>query len=199
MIYSTPVNTGWIEMIVGPMFSGKTEELIRRLNRARYAKQDVFVFKPLIDDRFSKTKVVSRNKSQIHSLAIEDPQLILEKAKQYKVIGIDEVQFFPDSIVEVVNTLADTGKRVIATGLDLDFKAQPFQNVASLMAQAEYITKLLAICLVCGNPACRSQRLSTGGEGRILVGDSEAYEARCRKCFSPTPQPPAPKHKNDSK
>ncbi|MBU1068763.1 thymidine kinase [Myxococcota bacterium] len=186
-MHISPRDMGWIEVIVGPMFSGKTEELIRRLRRAMYARQEVRVFKPQLDKRFSDNEIVSRNQMKLQSTLITNPADILEQVGDCDVVGIDEVQFFPTGIVQVADRLANEGKRVIVAGLDLDFAAQPFSHVSELLSIAEYIEKTLAICVVCGNPASRSQRLVAGGSERIVVGDVQAYEARCRKCFSPTP------------
>lgn len=179
--HSAPKDTGWIEVISGCMFSGKTEELIRRLRRAQIARQKVIIFKPEIDNRFSENNIVSHSEqslpSTIISIAEEIPGLIGDA----QVIGIDEAQFFSNSLVDVVNKLADEGKRVIIAGLDMDYRGVPFEPIPQLLAVAEYITKTLAICMECGNPADRTQRKSSSGE-RVLVGASEAYEARCRKC-----------------
>ena len=190
-MFHVPKNSGWLEIIVGPMFSGKTEELIKRLRRAIYAKQKVIVFKPSQDNRFSESDIVSRNQMKFESIAIKNPSVMLELAEDKEVVGIDEVQFFEPTVIQIAEKLADAGKRVIIAGLDLDFRAEPFENVATLMAKAEYVTKTLAICVVCGNPASRSQRIKThlseNNDSRILVGDTEYYEARCRKCFKPYP------------
>ncbi|MBN2723189.1 MAG: thymidine kinase [Deltaproteobacteria bacterium] len=182
-----PRDTGWLEVIAGPMFSGKTEELIRRLRLAMYARQRVVVFKPSLDQRFSESEIVSRNQMKLESVSLTSTDEILALSEDKDVVGIDEVQFFDESIVEIAERLAAMKKRVIIAGLDLDFKAIPFDNVARLMCLSEFVTKTLAICMVCGNPASRSQRLVTGGEERIHVGDVESYEARCRRCFSPNP------------
>lgn len=186
-MHISPRDMGWIEVIVGPMFSGKTEELIKRLRRAMYARQTVRVFKPRIDNRFSENEIVSRNQMKLESMTVTNPHEILPLSEDCDVVGIDEVQFFSMEIVSVADQLAHQGKRVIVAGLDLDFTAQPFESVANLLCIAEYITKTLAICVVCGNPASRSQRLAAGGTDRIVVGDVQAYEARCRKCFRPVP------------
>ena len=186
-MHISPRDMGWIEVIVGPMFSGKTEELIKRLRRAMYARQKVRVFKPRLDDRFSESEIVSRNQMKLESVSVSDPREILPLAEDCDVVGIDEVQFFSMEIASVADQLAHQGKRVIVAGLDLDFTARPFESVAHLLCIAEYITKTLAICVVCGNPASRSQRLAAGGTDRIVVGDVQAYEARCRKCFRPIP------------
>lgn len=179
--HSVPRNTGWIEVVAGCMFSGKTEELIRRLRRARIAKQNVKIFKPRIDIRYSKEEIVSHSEQSLPSEAVESPADILEKAGEAEVIGIDEAQFFSNDIVDVCNKLADKGKRVIVAGLDQDYTGKPFEPMPQLLAIAEYITKTLAICVVCGNPADRTQRKIVSKE-RVLVGAIDSYEARCRKC-----------------
>jgi len=175
---------GWIEVICGSMFSGKTEELIRRLRRAQIARQRVAIFKPVIDTRYDSDQLVSHSQLSIPSIAIRKPQEILQVGREAEVLGIDEAQFFDESLVEVCEHLADNGKRVIAAGLDLDYRGVPFEPIPALLASAEYITKALAICVVCGNPASRTQRVVSSSE-RIVVGAAEAYEARCRHCFSP--------------
>ncbi len=179
--HSTPVDTGWIEVIAGCMFSGKTEELIRRLRRAQIAKLNVLVFKPKIDNRYSKEKIVSHSEQSLSSIIIESPQEILKLAKEAQVVGIDEAQFFSDDLVDICNQLADEGKRVIVAGLDQDYRGIPFEPIPQLLAQAEYITKTLAICVQCGNPADRTQR-TVATQDRVLVGALDSYEARCRKC-----------------
>lgn len=174
--------TGWIEVICGSMFSGKTEELIRRIRRAEYAKQKVLVFKPAIDDRYDANSIVSHSQMKAASICISDPDEIFEHLdSEVRIIAIDEAQFFPPSIVRVVNALADRGYRVIVAGLDQDYRGEPFGSIPQLMAVAEYVTKNLAICVKCGNPANRTQRTIAKGE-QILVGSTEAYEARCRNC-----------------
>jgi thymidine kinase len=179
--HSLPKDTGWIEVIAGCMFSGKTEELIRRLRRAEIAKQNVIVFKPRIDTRFSAKAIVSHSDQSLPSLLIDNPNDIFELASKAHVIGIDEAQFFPMEIVEVCNTLAYNGKRVIVAGLDQDYRGVPFEPMPQMLAAAEYITKTLAICVVCGNPADKTQRKTLSSE-RVVVGASDIYEARCRKC-----------------
>ena len=179
--HSLPKNTGWIEVIAGCMFSGKTEELIRRLRRAEIAKQKVMIFKPRIDPRFSAKAIVSHSDLSLPSLLIEVPDEILMLAEDAQVVGIDEAQFFPIGLVEVCDTLANQGKRVIVAGLDQDYKGVPFEPMPQLLAIAEYITKTLAICVVCGNPADKTQRKTYSSE-RVIVGASDIYEARCRKC-----------------
>ena len=178
--------SGWLELICGSMFSGKSEELIRRIKRATFAKQEVKVFKPAIDNRYSSESVVSHNGTSIVCHAIASPEEIFQYiSKETDVIGVDEVQFFDESIVGTLTSLADQGYRVIAAGLDLDFRGEPFGVVPDLMALAETVTKLQAVCSVCGSPASRTQRLINGKPASyddpvILVGASEAYEARCR-------------------
>jgi len=166
------------------MFSGKTEELIRRMKRARFARQRVEIFQPAMDTRYSREEVVSHNESALQSTAVTTSSEILLLATESDVIGIDEGQFFDPDLTQVVEQLARSGKRVIVAGLDQDFKGKPFGPMPDLLAVAEYVTKLHAICLVCGAPANHSQRLA-GGEERVLLGAVEAYEPRCRECFKP--------------
>ena len=178
-------NIGWIEVIVGPMFSGKSEELIRRLRRAEIGKQRVQIFKPVIDQRYAKNGIVSHSGLEIPSELVQTGDDILEKvAARTEVIGVDEAQFLGESIVSVSARLAELGKRVIITGLDTDFKGRPFEPMPRLLAVAEEITKLLAICMRCGNPAVHTQRL-VASEELIVVGAGGMYEARCRRCFEP--------------
>ncbi len=183
-LQNMPQNTGWIEVICGCMYSGKTEELIRRLRRAQIAKQEVLIFKPRIDNRYSTHQIVSHSEQSLPSIVIDNPREILELAKNAQVIGIDEGQFFSQEIVEVCEKLASNGKRVIVAGLDQDYRGKPFEPIPQLLAVAEYITKTLAICMVCGNPADRTQRLTEQQE-LVVVGARGIYEARCRKCFVP--------------
>ncbi len=173
---------GWIEVICGSMFSGKTEELIRRLNRAIIARQRVEIFKPNIDTRYHDDHVVSHDETRIRSTAVGFAQDILLLAGNCDVVGIDEVQFFDDQIVEVCQKLANSGKRIIAAGLDMDFQGGPFGPMPALMAIAEYVTKVHAICVQCGGIASFSYRLDPARE-QVVVGEREAYEARCRHCF----------------
>ncbi len=175
---------GWIEVVCGSMFSGKTEELIRRLKRARIARQQVEIFKPALDNRYAETAVVSHDENAIPSIVVDTADQILLLAGDAAVIGIDEAQFFGDELVAVCETLARRGRRVIAAGLDQDFRGRPFGPVPALMAVAEYVTKLHAICVVCGAPANHSQRL-VASDDRMLVGEKEAYEPRCRLHFEP--------------
>lgn len=176
---------GWIEVIVGSMFSGKTEELIRRLRRAEFARLPIQVFKPVIDDRYSMTDVMSHNKTAISSLPIKSAAEIWEHLdEKTKVVGIDEGQFFDDQLIQVAQDLADRGLRVIVAGLDTDWQAKPFGPIPTLMAIAESVTKQHAVCVICGGTASRTQRTS-GGSGQVQVGAYDAYEARCREHFKP--------------
>lgn len=179
---------GWIEFICGSMFSGKSEELIRRINRANYAKQKVQTFKPVIDSRYSNIAVVSHNGNQIKANPVKNSSEILLGVKEdTSVVAIDEIQFFDDGIVEVCENLADQGIRVLCAGLDLDFRGETFGPSPALLAKAEFVTKLQAICVKCGGPASRTQRLINNKPANyndpvIMVGASESYEARCRHC-----------------
>jgi thymidine kinase len=172
---------GWIEVICGSMFSGKTEELIRRLKRAKIANLKVEIFKPAIDVRYDETKVVSHDANMIQSTPIENSQTILLMAQDVDVVGIDEAQFFDDQIMQVCETLARRGTRVIVAGLDMDYLGNPFGQMPNLLAIADYITKLHAICVVCGNIANISYR-KNNQEGQVLVGEKDIYEPRCRIC-----------------
>ena len=172
---------GWIEVICGSMFSGKTEELIRRLKRAKIANLKVEIFKPAIDVRYDETKVVSHDANMIQSTPIENSQTILLMAQDVDVVGIDEAQFFDDQIMQVCETLARRGTRVIVAGLDMDYLGNPFGQMPNLLAIADYITKLHAICVVCGNIANISYR-KNNQEGQVLVGKKDIYEPRCRIC-----------------
>jgi thymidine kinase len=179
--------SGWIEIITGSMFSGKSEELIRRLRRAEIARQRVQIFKPGLDDRYAEDHIVSHSQMKLRSVAVKDAaELMCKVDDRVEVIGIDEAQFFDDGLVEVCNRLANQGKRVIVAGLDRDFRGVPFEVMAHLLATAEYITKSLAICMACGAPASYTQKM-TGGHDRIEIGAEGMYEARCRSCFEPPP------------
>jgi thymidine kinase len=175
-------NTGWIEVICGSMFSGKTEELIRRLKRAQIAKQRIEIFKPSIDTRFHEIEVVSHDESRIRSTPVTASQNILLLAEDAQVIGIDEAQFFDAELPNVAEILASKGVRVIVAGLDMDFKGQPFGPIPALLAKADYITKLHAICVRCGNIANYSYR-TTDESGKLVLGEKDKYEPRCRTCF----------------
>jgi thymidine kinase len=182
--HDSPQQTGWIEVIAGCMFSGKTEELIRRIRRAQIARQRVAIFKPKIDNRYSVDHIVSHSDAKLLSTVVESSGDILRLAGDAQVIGIDEGQFFDTGIIDVAESLANAGRRVIIAGLDQDYRGKPFEPIPQLLAVAEYITKTLAICVVCGNPADRTQRTTAASE-RVLVGAKDSYEARCRRCFEP--------------
>ena len=180
---------GWIECICGSMFSGKSEELLRRIKRGVIAKQKVLLFKPSIDNRYYENRVSTHNGNSYDSISIEKSSDILNFVKDtnYDIIGIDEIQFFDNDIVKIINKLADDGIRVIVAGLDMDFKAEPFHPMPEIMAISEMVTKLHAVCNKCGKEASRSQRLINGKPAKyddpiVVIGASESYEARCRHC-----------------
>ncbi len=176
---------GWIEVVCGPMFSGKSEELIRRLRRAEIARQRVQIFKPGIDQRFSQDHIVSHSDLKIRSESVKDSAEVMARVDvRTEVIGIDEAQFLGTGIIEIVVRLADMGKRIIVAGLDTDYLGRPFHPMPELLAVADDITKVLAICMQCGNPAKHTQRL-VQSEDLIVVGATGMYEARCRRCFEP--------------
>ena len=174
--------TGWIEVVCGSMFSGKTEELIRRLNRALIAKQKIEIFKPSIDIRYAVNDVVSHNENSIRSTPVQFSNDILLLSGDCDVVGIDEAQFFDEEIVNVAIKLANSGKRVIVAGLDMDFKAEPFGPMPKLMGIAEFVTKVHAICVQCGEVASYTYRLVSSKE-KVLLGEKDSYEARCRACY----------------
>jgi thymidine kinase len=174
---------GSIEVVCGSMFSGKTEELIRRVNRARIAKVNVEIFSPVADTRYDKSALVSHNLNSIPSKAVSKATEILPLAAHIQVVGIDEAQFFDEELPEVVQALANSGVRVIVAGLDMDFKGRPFGTMPQLMAMADSVTKLHAVCVKCGQQAMYSYRL-VPNESQILLGEKESYEARCRNCFN---------------
>ncbi len=179
-----PRDIGWLEVICGPMFSGKTEELIRRLRRSAYARQKVEIYKPKIDTRYDAIDIVSHSRQSLTARPVSTAQEILEQVEAgTEVVGIDEAQFFDHELVEVCQRLANGGARVIVAGLDQDFRGVPFDPMPELLAVAEFVTKTLAICVRCGNPAGRSQRITREG-GRVLVGASDSYEPRCRRCHT---------------
>ena len=186
---------GWIETISGCMFAGKTEELIRRIKVLEFAKKEIMVFKPVIDNRYSDSKVVSHAGSSVESIPINDAFEILKMIKDTtQVVAIDEVQFFDDNICAVCNELADRGIRVMVAGLDTDFRGEPFGPMPQLITEAEFVTKLAAVCNKCGAPATRTQRIIDGKPASyydpiILVGASESYEARCRHCHEVLDKP----------
>ena len=183
----TPTKSGWIEVICGPMFSGKTEELIRRLIRAQFAKQRVSIFKPGEDNRYSEDYIVSHNKRKIKSITVDKSEKILEYLQTSDVFGIDEAQFFDNDIIDVCRQIAKAGKRVVIAGLEKDYLAIPFGPMPELLVDAEYITKVNAICMICGDPANFSHRISKE-KNQVVVGETDKYEARCRNCFKPTPE-----------
>lgn len=182
LVQATPRDTGWIEVVCGPMFSGKTEELIRRLRRAVYARQKVEIFKPKLDTRYADIEIVSHSKQRLTARPVQEASEILKLVEDaVEVVGIDEGQFLGPSLVNTCQRLANDGKRVIVAGLDQDFRGVPFEPMPNLLAIAEFVTKTLAICMVCGNPAGRSQRMIRESE-RVVLGAADSYEARCRKC-----------------
>ncbi|MBT4775229.1 MAG: thymidine kinase [Crocinitomicaceae bacterium] len=174
---------GWIEVVCGSMFSGKTEELIRRMKRAEFAKQKVEIFKPVIDTRYDDEAVVSHNDNTIRSTPVPSSSNILLLATDVDVVGIDEAQFFDDQLPHVCRQLANGGIRVIIAGLDMDYKGEPFGPIPALMAQAEFVTKVHAICLHCGNLASHSYRKAEG-DNLVLLGETDEYEPLCRTCFN---------------
>ena len=175
---------GSLEVVCGSMFSGKTEELIRRLRRAQIARQRVAIFKPALDDRFGNDHIVSHSEQKLRSEPVQSAQEILQKIGDAQVVGIDEGQFFDNSLIAVCNELAHRGVRVIVAGLDMDYRGVPFEPIPQLMAIAERVTKTQAICMQCGEPAAFTQRL-TPARDRVVVGAKEMYEARCRQCYAP--------------
>ncbi len=183
MFLESAKNPGWIEIICGSMFSGKTEELIRRLKRAQFANQKVEIFKPMIDIRYSENEVVSHDANAIRSTPVESSGNILLLTGEVDVVGIDEAQFFDMHIVEVCKTLADRGVRVIVAGLDMDYLGKPFGPMPYLMSMAEYVTKVHAICMRCGNLAHHSHRL-TANDKLVVLGEKDTYEPICRHCFN---------------
>ncbi|BDC99867.1 thymidine kinase [Persicobacter psychrovividus] len=174
---------GWVEVICGSMFSGKTEELIRRINRAIIAKQKVGIFKPAVDTRYAEAEVVSHNANAVVCVPVKNAAEILHHINEFEVIGIDEAQFFDLDLVDVANKLANKGKRVILAGLDMDFEGVPFGPMPGLMATAEFVTKVNAICAQCGSVASYSFR-TTMSEEQVVLGEKDAYEPRCRKCYN---------------
>jgi thymidine kinase len=180
------LSRGHVEVICGPMFSGKTEELIRRLRRAQIARQGVLVVKPKIDDRYDKTDVVSHSSLRIPSVPLTSAAEIepaMKQAGRIDVVGVDEAQFFDDGLVEIVEKIANRGVRVVVAGLDQDYLGRPFGPMPRLLCTAEMITKQLSVCMVCGAPASKSQRVSTSATSQVLVGGTDSYEARCRSCY----------------
>ena len=180
----TPRDAGWIEVICGSMFSGKTEELIRRIRRAQIAKMDTIIFKPKIDNRYSPEHIVSHNQMKLNSKIVETSDEVLTQSQKAEVVAIDEAQFFDDDIVEICKILAKQKKRVIVAGLDTDYRGEPFGPMPQLICEADYVDKLRAICVKCGNPATYTQRTSKDSE-RVVIGETDIYEARCRNCYEP--------------
>lgn len=178
----TPHNAGWIEVICGSMFSGKTEELIRRLRRAQIARMNIAIFKPIMETRYSADHIVSHNQLKMPSYLVDSPKEILRRGKDADVIGVDEAQFFDKTIVDVCKELASNKKRVVVAGLDTDYKGLPFGPMPELMCEADYLDKFRAICVQCGNPASYTQRTSAD-TNRIVLGETDIYEARCRDCY----------------
>ena len=179
---------GWIEVICGSMFAGKTEELLRRVKRLEYAKKNIVVFKPLMDDRYAENEVVSHNQNRTRSVNISRAAQIFDYIdSNTQVVAVDEIQFLDEEAVKIIDYLAGTGIRVIVSGLDKDFRGEPFSFMPKLLSIAEYVTKLTAICVKCGDPATRTQRIVNGKPAKyndpiVLIGAEESYEARCRKC-----------------
>lgn len=176
------IRAGWIEVVCGSMFSGKTEELIRRLNRARIAKQKVEIFKPAVDVRYDEDDVVSHDQNKVSSIPVQNATQILFYAEEFEVVGIDEAQFFGNELVDVCTQLASKGKRVVVAGLDMDYLGKPFGPIPLLMAIAEYVTKVHAICMQCGNLANYSHR-TIKNDKLVVLGETDSYEPLCRKCF----------------
>ena len=183
---------GWVEVICGPMFSGKSEELIRRVTRSKIARIPVQVFKPALDDRYADTEVVSHSEWRVDAVPVADSTELLRAVSPVtRVIGIDEAQFFDEGLVEVVDNLATTGKQVIVAGLDTDYLRRPFEPIPSLCDRAEYVVKMLAVCHRCGGPALYTQRIVKSDE-LVVLGAQDAYEARCRMCYDPSePEQPS--------
>lgn len=173
---------GKLEIICGSMFSGKTEELIKRVNRARFAKQEVIVFKPAVDTRNDKDKIVSHDSKSVKCVVINKPIEMIKLAQKYDVIAIDEIQFFDESIVDYCIALIEKGKRIIGAGLDMDYQGKPFGATPKLLAIADEISKVRAVCTHCGNPANFSHRI-VGGESQVLLGKKNEYQPRCRNCY----------------
>lgn len=184
-MFTEPIHyhSGWVEVICGSMFSGKTEELIRRLRRALIAKQKVEIFKPSLDTRYSTENIVSHNQTEIRCTVIQNAQELFLLGQNIQVVGIDEAQFFDSGLVDAVQYLANRGIRVIIAGLDQDYLGRPFGVMPNLMAIAEYVTKVHAICSVCGNVANYSYRIDKEEKGTIFIGEKDRYEPRCRRCF----------------
>ena len=178
------INSGWLEVICGCMFSGKTEEVIRRLRRAQIAKMSTIIFKPKIDYRYSESEIVSHNKNRMNSKIIKSAKEMISESKNIDVVAVDEAQFFDKTLTQVCKSLANNGKRVIVAGLDKDYRGLPFGPMPHIMCEADYLDKLRAICIKCGDPASYSQRMSEE-KNQIVIGELDKYEAKCRNCFQP--------------
>ena len=183
-VHPVPHGAGWIEVITGCMFSGKTEELIRRLVRAQIARQRVLVFKPAVDVRYAREDIVTHAGRRLPCQPVARAAEMLHHVGDAQVVGVDEAQFFSNDLVEICDRMANDGRRVLVAGLDQDFQGRPFEPIPQLLAVAEYITKNLAVCMVCGAPADRSQRLDAREE-TVVLGATDIYEARCRGCWQP--------------
>ncbi len=183
MFIEPKYNKGWIEVICGSMFSGKTEELIRRIKRAKIANLNVRIFKPKMETRYDNVKVVSHDSNSIDSFPVDHSLEILQWIDEVEVVGIDEAQFFDEGLPEVCDKLANMGKRVVIAGLDMDYLAKPFGRMPDLMAMAEYVTKVHAICMCCGDVAQYSYRFTKSG-GQVVLGEKDQYEPRCRTCYT---------------
>ena len=183
-MHQKPIETGWVEVICGSMFCGKTEELLRRLRRARIAKLSVIAFKPKIDNRYSKNMIVSHDKNSLDSIAIENTKTLFDMGSEYDVVGIDEAQFFSDDLLTACKNLAKNKTRVIVAGLDTDYKGLPFGPMPLIMCESDYLDKLTAICMQCGKDATYTQRITKQTQ-QVVIGETDTYEARCRSCFDP--------------
>ena len=183
-MHQKPIELGWIEVICGSMFCGKTEELLRRLRRAKIANLNVIAFKAKVDDRYSKDNIVSHDRNSLESIAIDNAEDLMKLGRDYDVVGIDEAQFFNDNLVLACKTLAENRTRVIVAGLDTDYKGQPFGPMPLIMCESDYLDKLTAICMKCGKDATYTQRITSDTQ-QIVIGETDAYEARCRRCFIP--------------
>ena len=183
-MHQKPINSGWIEVICGGMFSGKTEELLRRIRRAKIANLSTIIFKPHIDTRYRKNKIVSHNNNSMDSVIIKKTEDLFDIGNKYDVVGIDEAQFFDSELTDVCKKLAKNNNRVIVAGLDNDYRGLPFGPMPNIMCESDYLDKLSAICIKCGNPASCTQRITKQIE-QVVIGETDIYEARCRNCFEP--------------
>ena len=183
-MHQKPINSGWIEVICGGMFCGKTEELLRRIRRAKIANLSTIIFKPHIDTRYSKNKIVSHNNNSMDSVIIKKTKDLFDIGNKYDVVGIDEAQFFDSHLIEMCKNLANRNTRVIVAGLDSDYRGSPFGPMPDIMCESDYLDKLTAICIKCGNPASFTQRITKQLE-QVVIGETDVYEARCRNCFEP--------------